>query len=243
MGWHISELFGMKFDILSIFPESFESYFQASILKRAQAAGRILIETHDVRAFSTDRHQKVDDTPYGGGAGMVMMVEPFDRALQSIHAVPKTPGTRIILLSAKGQPFNQTKARELAQCNRLVLLAGRYEGVDERVAEQLVDEELSIGPFVLTGGELGAMVVVDTVARLLPGVLGNEESALGESFSDGEAVEFPQYTKPETYRGWNVPSILLSGNHAAIEEWRREQSEHQTKKRNGSKETLDNFPE
>lgn len=233
----------MRFDILSIFPDSFESYFQASILKRAQEAGIISIATHDVRAFTTDKHQKVDDTPYGGGAGMVMMAEPFDRALQSIQAVRGTPGTRIVLLSAKGQPFDQAAARRLAQSERLVLLCGRYEGVDERVAEHLIDEELSIGPFVLTGGELGAMVVVDAVSRLLPGVLGNDESAVTESFSDGQLVEHPQYTKPETYRGWTVPGVLLSGNHAEIEKWRREQSEHQTHKRNGQKDQLDNLSE
>ena len=135
-------IFTMHFDIHSIFPESFESYFQASIVRRAQEAGLITIKAHDVRAFSTDKHQKVDDTPYGGGAGMVMAVEPFDRALQSIQATPKTSGTRIILLSAKGRPFDQAKARELSSCDRLVLLCGRYEGVDERVAEHLIDEEL-----------------------------------------------------------------------------------------------------
>lgn len=231
----------MRFDLLSIFPESFESYFQASILKRAQEAGLISIATHDVRTFSTDKHGKVDDTPYGGGAGMVMMVEPFDRALQSIQAVRGTPGTRIILLSAKGRPFDQAKARELAGCERIVLLSGRYEGIDERVAEELVDEELSIGPFVLTGGELGSMVVVDAVARLLPGVLGNDESALTESFSDGATLEHPQYTKPEVYRGWSVPPVLLSGNHAEIAAWRRERSRIATEQQHEKKDTLDNL--
>lgn len=235
-------IFTMHFDILSIFPESFESYFQASILKRAQDSGLITIKTHDVRAFTTDKHGKVDDTPYGGGAGMVMMVEPFDRALQSIGAVPKTPGTRIILLSAKGRPFNQAKARELSACDRIVLLCGRYEGVDERVAEHLIDEELSLGSFVLTGGELGAMIVVDAVSRLLPGVLGNDESAVGESFSVGETVEFPQYTKPEVYRDFAVPPVLLSGHHAEIEKWRSEQSEHQTKKRYDQEDALRTLP-
>lgn len=233
----------MHFDILSIFPESFTSYFQASILKRAVEAGSITIATHDVRQFTTDKHAKVDDTPYGGGAGMVMMAEPFDRALQSLSAAPATPGTRIILLSAKGRPFDQAKARELAECDRLILLCGRYEGVDERVAEHLVDEELSIGDFVLTGGELGAMVVIDAVSRLLPGVLGNDESARDESFADGTTVEFPQYTKPENYRGWSVPPILLSGHHAAIEAWRKEQSKHQTKKRYDQEIPLRNLPE
>lgn len=225
--------FAMRFDLLSIFPESFESYFQASILRRAQDAGLITIAAHDIRSFTTDKHQKTDDTPYGGGAGMVMKIEPIDRALESIGARPGTAGTRIILLSAKGKRFDQVKARELATYERLVLISGRYEGVDERVAEHLIDEELSIGDYVLTGGELGSMVVVDAVARLLPGVLGNEASAVGESFSVGETVEFPQYTKPEVYRDWSVPPVLLSGNHAEIERWREDRSEENTEKRHG----------
>lgn len=233
----------MQFDLLSIFPESFTSYFQVSILRRAQDAGIVSIATHDVRAFTTDKHGRVDDTPYGGGAGMVMMVEPFDRALQSIGAVRGTPGTRIILLSAKGRPFDQAKARELASLERIVLLSGRYEGVDERVAEHLVDEELSIGPFVLTGGELGSMIVVDAVTRLLPGALGNGESAVTESFSDGMTVEHPQYTKPETYHDWSVPPVLLSGNHAEINAWRTAHSRDAAEQRHEQKSPLDNFPE
>ena len=233
----------MRFDLLSIFPEAFTSYFQASILKRAQDAGLISITMHDVREFTTDKHSKVDDTPYGGGAGMVMMVEPFDRALETIGAVRGTPGTRIILLSAKGQPFDQAKARELSRYERIVLLSGRYEGIDERVAEQLVDEELSIGPFVLTGGELGSMVIVDAVARLLPGVLGNDESAVTESFSDGVTLEHPQYTKPERYREWSVPPVLLSGNHAEIAAWRAERSRAATKQQHEKKDTVENLPE
>lgn len=235
--------FVMHFDLFSIFPDSFTSYFQASILKRAQEAGLISITTYDIRAFSTDKHSKVDDTPYGGGAGMVMMVEPFDRALQSIQAVRDTPGTRIILLSAKGQSFDQAKARELARYERIVLLSGRYEGVDERVAEHLVDEELSIGPFVLTGGELGSMVVVDAVARLLPGVLGNDESAVVESFSAGSILEHPQYTKPERYREWGVPPVLLSGNHAEIAAWRADRSRIATEQQHEKKDTPDNLPQ
>jgi tRNA (guanine37-N1)-methyltransferase len=233
----------MRFDLLSIFPESFASYFQASILRRAQETGLVSIATHDVRAFATDKHNRVDDTPYGGGAGMVMMVEPFDRALESIGAVRGTPGTRIILLSAKGRPFDQAKARELSQCERIVLLSGRYEGIDERVAEHLVDEELSIGPFVLTGGELGSMVIVDAVTRLLPGALGNDESAVTESFTDGQTLEHPQYTKPEVYRDWNVPPVLLSGNHAAIAAWRQERSRTATEQQYEKKDSLENLPE
>lgn len=233
----------MRFDLLSIFPESFASYFQVSILKRAQDAGLITILTHDVRAFATDKHHKVDDTPYGGGAGMVMMVEPFDRALQALQVVRGTPGTRIILLSAKGRPFDQAKARELARCERIVLLSGRYEGIDERVAERLVDEELSLGPFVLTGGELGSMVVVDAVTRLLPGALGNGESTVTESFSDGVTLEHPQYTKPEIYRDWSVPAVLLSGNHAEIAAWRAKHSSVATEQQHEKKENLENLPE
>lgn len=223
----------MRFDILSIFPTAFESYCQASILKRAQTGGHINIQTHDIRAFTTDKHGKVDDTPYGGGAGMVMAVEPIDRALQALGAVPGTTGSHIILLSAKGRPFDQTMAQRFATFDRLILVCGRYEGVDERVAEHLVDEELSVGPFVLTGGELPALLVIDAVTRLLPGVLGNETSAQDESFSRGMTLEYPQYTKPEHYRGWPVPPVLLSGHHAEIERWRREQSLSQTRKQYG----------
>jgi len=231
----------MQFDILSIFPAAFESYLSTSILKRAQDDGHIAVRVHDVRAFSLDKHNKVDDTPYGGGAGMVMMVEPFDRALESIQARPGVEGTRIILLSAKGRPFDQAAARRLTGYDRIVLLSGRYEGVDERVALHLVDEELSIGSFVLTGGELPAMVVVDAVARLLPGVLGNDESAQHESFSAAETVEHPQYTKPEIYRDWAVPPVLLSGHHAEIDSWRREQSIEQTRKHHGQKNKQDHL--
>lgn len=233
----------MHFDLLSIFPGAFESYFETSILRRAREAGIISIETHDIRVFTTDKHAKVDDTPYGGGAGMVMMIEPFDRALHSIDAIRGTAGTRIILLSAKGRPFDQAKARELSTCRRIVLLSGRYEGVDERVAEHLVDEELSLGPFILTGGELASMVIVDAVTRLLPGVLGNKESALTESFSCAGELEYPQYTKPEVYRSWSVPPILLSGNHAEIAAWRDQASRRVTWKQNEKKEILENLPE
>jgi len=225
----------MRFDLLSIFPESFESYFSISILRRAQEAGRITITTHDIRTFTNDKHQKTDDTPYGGGAGMVMKIEPIDRALEAIQVKPGTPGTRILLLSAKGRRFDQAKARELATYERLVLISGRYEGVDERVAEHLIDEEISVGDFVLTGGEIGSMVVVDAVARLLPGVLGNDESVTLESFSVGETVEFPQYTKPENYRDWSVPPVLLTGHHGEIEAWRTARSEQNTQKRYGQK--------
>jgi tRNA (guanine37-N1)-methyltransferase len=219
----------LRFEILSLFPESFHSYFGVSILKRAQEAGQIEIVTHNPRDFTHDRHKTVDDTPYGGGAGMVMKVEPFADCLADIHRKSVgqyEPGrTRTLLFSAKGRLFTQADARRLAEhYDRVILLCGRYEGVDERVAEHLVDEELSIGDFVLTGGELPAMIVVDAVARLLPGVLGNEESAATESHSEADIVEYPQYTKPEVFGDWRVPPVLLSGHHGDIEAWRKEQS-------------------
>jgi len=218
----------MHFDIISIFPEAFESYFSVSILKRAQEDGLIGVALHDLRTFTHDKHHKVDDTPYGGGAGMVMKAEPFFEAVESISsqqsAENKKQRTKIILFSAKGKVFTQSDAKRLADYDRLILLCGRYEGVDERVAEHLVDEEISIGEYVLTGGELPAMIVADAVARLLPGVLGNESSAVDESHSEAGVLEYPQYTKPEIFRDWKVPEILLSGHHAEIEKWRKEQS-------------------
>lgn len=238
----------MHFDILSIFPESFESYFGVSILKRAKDDGLIDISLHDLRAFTHDKHHTIDDTPYGGGAGMVMKAEPFFEAVEYIRGQgtrsreqgtrsrergagindqgtgSREQKTRTILFSAKGKVFTQADAKRLATYDRLVLLCGRYEGVDERVAEHLIDEEISIGGYVLTGGELPAMIVVDAVARLLPGVLGNSESSVEESHSEEGVLEYPQYTKPEEFRGWKVPDILLSGHHADIEKWRREQS-------------------
>lgn len=214
----------MRIDILSIFPRSFESYLQTSILHRAQEGGKVEIHVHDLRSFTTDKHKTTDDTPYGGGAGMVMKVEPFDRALTALGIVRGTPGVNILLLSAKGQFFTQPVAQTYAQCERLVLLAGRYEGVDERVFTHLVDGEISLGPYILTGGELGALVIIDAVVRLLPGVLGNRESITRESFTDGMMFEYPQYTKPEVYRGWKVPEVLLSGDHAAVEAWRSQES-------------------
>ncbi len=226
----------MRFEILSLFPESFHSYLSVSILKRAQEAGQIEIITHNLRDFTHDRHKTVDDTPYGGGAGMVMKVEPFAECLAEIHqkegGADTAQRTRTILFSAKGHLFTQVDARRFAQqYDRLIFLCGRYEGVDERVAEHLVDEEISIGDFVLTGGELPAMIVTDAVARLLPGVLGNDESAATESYSEANIVEYPQYTKPECFGDWCVPAVLLSGHHGAIETWRKEQSLLMSKRR------------
>lgn len=215
----------MHFDILSLFPESFGSYLDVSILKRAREDGKIDIKTWNIRDFTRDKHQKADDTPYGGGAGMVMKPEPIFECVEAALAdgAPREK-TRIILFSAKGKLFKQEDARRLAGYDRLVLICGRYEGVDERVSEHLVDEEFSIGEYVLTGGELPAMIVTDAVSRLLPGVLGNAESAVTESHSEEGVLEYPQYTKPEEYRGWNVPDVLLSGHHKEIEEWRERHS-------------------
>ena len=218
----------MRFDILSIFPEMFESFFGCSLLKKARDKGLIRIETHDIRAGATDRHRMTDDYPYGGGAGMVMKVEPVARVLEAIGAVP---GESLrVLLTPQGETFNQAMAGELARSVRIILICGHYEGVDERVRQHLVDREISIGDYILTGGEAAAMVIVDAVARLIPGVLGNDESARHESFAMG-ILESPQYTRPEDFRGWKVPEVLLSGHHRQIEEWRRREALKRTLRR------------
>jgi tRNA (guanine37-N1)-methyltransferase len=214
-------IFFMQFDIITIFPSIFDSYFSESILKRAQKSGAIKINIHNLRDFATDKHHTTDDTPYGGGAGMVMKVEPIYRAIKSIKSIKSVKfKTRIILFSAKGKKYTQADAKRLSGYDQLVLICGRYEGVDERVAEHIVDEELSIGDYVLTGGEIPAMIAVDSVARLLPGVLGNVESSIYESHSAPRYLEHPQYTKPEKFLDWNVPEVLLGGNHKEIEKWR-----------------------
>lgn len=247
----------MHFDIISLFPESFTSYFGVSILKRAAEDGRIEIHTHQLRDFAHDRHRTVDDTPYGGGAGMLLKVEPLAEAIEAVQKMQDAgcriqdeekekdkslithhsslimhhQSTRTILFSAKGKTFTQADARRLAVYDRLILVCGRYEGVDERVVENFVDEELSIGDYVLTGGELPTMVVVDAVARLLPGVLGNSESVETESYAVEGVVEYPQYTKPEEFRGLHVPEVLISGHHQEIAKWREEQSRKMSEKR------------
>ncbi len=245
----------MKFDIITIFPKIFDSYFGESIIKRAQAKGLVKINIHDLRQWTTDNHKSVDDRPYGGGPGMVMMVEPIWKAVTALkRSKIQNKKTRrlVILFSAKGKPFTQADARRFAICDQLILICGRYEGVDERVAEYVADEELSVGNFVLTGGEIPAMIVVDTVSRLIPGVLGKAESLKEESFSfanrksqianrEGKAIgdkrpstsfgvkfaisqylEYPQYTRPEKFKGWKVSKVLLSGNHKEIKKWRKE---------------------
>ena len=215
----------MRFDIISLFPESLTSYFAVSILKRAQEKGLVEIVMHQLRDFAHDKHKTVDDTPYGGGAGMVLKVEPIAEALMTVRNLVPTAPTRTILFSAKGKIMTQDDVKRLATYERLILLCGRYEGVDERVAEHLIDEELSIGEYVLTGGEIPALVVVDAVARLIPGVLGNSESALQESHSVLGTLEYPQYTKPEVWQGMAVPEVLLSGHHGEIEKWREAQAQ------------------
>ncbi|OIP59935.1 MAG: tRNA (guanosine(37)-N1)-methyltransferase TrmD [Candidatus Moranbacteria bacterium CG_4_9_14_3_um_filter_45_14] len=225
----------MNFDIISLFPESFTSYFGVSILKRAQEDGLIAIATHNLRDFAHDKHKTVDDTPYGGGAGMLLKVEPLAEAIENVVSSKQKGESeekiRTILFSAKGKPFTQTDARRLVLYDRLILVCGRYEGVDERVTEHFIDEEFSVGEYVLTGGELPAMIVVDAVARLIPGVLGNRESVEGESHTEEGIVEYPQYTKPEEFRGYQVPEVLLSGHHSNILKWRKEASKKETKKR------------
>lgn len=237
----------MRFDILTIFPDILDSYLSESILGRAQQNGLVDIRTHDIRKHASDKHHTTDDKPYGGGPGMVMKAGPIYRAVldASKYKIKTTKSginhaksQRIILLSAKGEQFTQKKARELSKHKQLILIAGRYEGVDERVAEYIADEELSIGPYVLSGGELPAMVVTEAVSRLVPGVLGSEESLEEESYIEMSNTkgqmsnvfrEYPQYTRPEDFspkRGvhWNVPEVLLSGDHKKIREWRKKHS-------------------
>lgn len=219
----------MRFDVLTLFPEMFEGFLSSSIIKRAIEQGLVEASIVNFREYSTDKHRTVDDTPYGGGGGMVLKPEPLFRAVEAL-----TEGTEarppVLMMSPQGTPFSQKKAEELSRCSRLILLCGHYEGFDERIRQHLVDEEISIGDYVLTGGELPAMVLMDSVARLVPGVLGNTGSAEEDSFSTG-LLEYPQYTRPADFRGWKVPDVLLSGHHAAIERWRRQQSLERTYKR------------
>ena len=211
----------MIFDILTLFPGMFVSPLQESILGKALERNLIKVRVHNIRDQAVDKHQMTDDRPFGGGEGMVMKPEPIVAALDAIRN--DGPAPRVILLTPQGRLFHQGVAQELSQCSRLVLLCGRYEGVDERVARYFVDDELSLGDYILTGGELAAMVVIDVVARLLPGVLGNAASAEAESFAE-PILEYPQYTRPQEFRGRAVPGILLSGNHQAILRWRRGQA-------------------
>lgn len=227
----------MKFHIITIFPEILSSYFNESIIKRAQEKKLIDIKVHNLRDWTSDKHKTVDDTPYGGGAGMVMKIEPLAKAVSSIKyqvlnkknisqdARCKIHNTKIVLLSAKGKRWNQQLAKKYSKLDNIIFVCGRYEGVDERV-KKFIDDEISIGDFVLTGGELGAAVMIDSITRLLPGVLGNENSAKDESHSEPGILEYPQYTKPAVFemggKKMRVPKVLLSGHHAEIEKWRKE---------------------
>lgn len=216
----------IKIDILTLFPEMFKGPFDESIIKRAQKKGLVEIKIHNLRKWAKDKHKTVDDRPFGGGVGMVLMVEPIDKALKEL----RKKGSRVILLTPQGKVFHQKKAKKLAGEKHLIFICGHYEGVDERIREHLVDEEISIGDYVLTGGELPAMVVVDTIVRLVPKVLKKEEAIKNESFAS-KTLEYPQYTRPASYQGWKVPAVLLSGNHKKIEEWRKKKALKKTKKR------------
>ncbi len=226
----------LKFDIITIFPETITPYAETSILGRAQKSKKIRITAHDLRSFSKDKHNKVDDTPYGGGPGMVMTVQPIADAVKKVTSRCRSK-KRVILTSASGKKFTQADAKRLAKYGRLVFICGRYEGVDARVENEIADESFSIGDYVLTGGELPAMVMMDAISRHVPGVLGSAESLKEESHSEEGLLEYPQYTKPEIYelkkglkkKKLTVPPVLLSGNHAEIKKWRTEQSQKKSK--------------
>ncbi|MFH1651522.1 MAG: tRNA (guanosine(37)-N1)-methyltransferase TrmD [Chloroflexota bacterium] len=216
----------MRIDVLTLFPEMVMLPFRSGIFQRALERGLFRLETHNIRDYTHDRHHTVDDSPYGGGAGMVLKPAPIHEALAKVRADIDTEGAAgefpVILMTPQGRPFSQKIAAELAQQSNLVLICGHYEGVDERVREHMINDEISIGDYVLTGGELPALVVLDAVLRLIPGVLGSAESPLEESHAGG-LLEYPQYTRPADFHGWCVPEVLLSGDHARIARWRREQ--------------------
>ncbi|HEX3628539.1 MAG TPA: tRNA (guanosine(37)-N1)-methyltransferase TrmD [Verrucomicrobiae bacterium] len=214
----------MKIDVLTLFPAMFAGPLDESIIMRARKKGLLDLKVHDLREWTHDRHRTVDDRPFGGGPGMLMKPEPLFEAVESLRG----QGTKVILLSPAGRKFEQRITRELAEQKHLLLVTGHYEGFDERARQALADDELSIGDYVLTNGALPAMVVIDAVTRLLPGVLGDDESSRDESFSHG-LLEYPQYTRPAEFRGMRVPDVLISGNHADIEKWRREQAKLRTK--------------
>lgn len=213
----------MKIDVLTLFPEMFTGVFGSSILGKAAAKGIVELNAINFRTYSKSKHGTVDDTPYGGGGGMVLKPEPIFDAVEDLAPASTSTSPRIILMCPQGEPFTQYKAEELAQEEHLIFICGHYEGYDERIREHLVTDEISIGDYVLTGGEIPAMAAVDSIVRLLPGVLGNANSAVTDSFSTG-LLEYPHYTRPVEYRGMKVPDILLSGHHANVEKWRREQS-------------------
>ncbi|HSA30931.1 MAG TPA: tRNA (guanosine(37)-N1)-methyltransferase TrmD [Candidatus Omnitrophota bacterium] len=216
----------VRFDIITIFPGMFSNVLNESILKRAQEQRKVDIRVHDLRKFAAGKYRQVDDRPFGGGPGMVMMPEPLFKAVKAVKGRRKA---KVLLMCAAGKPFTQTVAKQLAKEKNIILICGHYEGVDERVRQALVDESISVGDYVLTGGELPAMIVVDAVSRLLPGVLGKQQSIESESFEDG-LLEYPQYTRPADFKGMKVPEVLLSGNHRQINGWRQEESLRRTQK-------------
>ena len=217
----------MRIDVLTLFPEMFRGVFDTGILQRAQSQQLVSISIRNIRDHSHDKHHTVDDAPFGGGAGMVFKPGPV---FEAVEAIEREPGTPVILLTPQGRVFTQDVALQLSRSPHLVLICGHYEGVDERIREHLVTDEISIGDYVLSGGEIGAMVVIDAVARLIPGVLGSADSVREESHTAG-LLEYPQYTRPAVFRGWAVPEVLLSGNHAGIARWRREQALWRTRQR------------
>lgn len=223
----------MKFDILTIFPEIFTSYFNETILKRAQQKKLIQIKVHNIRDHTSDKHKTVDDKPYGGGPGMILKIEPIYKQLKSIKRDKKS---KVVLLTPTGKQFSQRIAKRYSKLNQLILISGRYEGIDARV-EKLVDEKISIGAYVLSGGEIPVMTIIEAATRLIPGVLGHKESAEDDTFAKGEEyIEYPQYTRPEKFRNWAVPKVLLSGNHQVIAEWRNMQiKERRKNNKNDSK--------
>ena len=218
----------MRFDVFTLLPEVFPPYLDSSILNRAHLRGLIDVQVHNIREWATDKHHVTDDTPYGGGGGMVMKVEPMFAAVESVLGTP--PPCPVIMLTPQGRVFTQKVADELASQPRLALICGRYEGIDERIRSHLVTDEISIGDYVLTGGELPALILIDALARLVPGVLGDPTGASDDSHASG-LLEYPHYTRPPEFRGWQVPEILLSGDHAKVARWRREQSLLRTRQR------------
>lgn len=222
----------MRFDIVTLFPAIFDGYLTQSLLDKAIQKGLVDVQRHDLRHWAKDNpHKQVDDRPFGGGPGMLIQVQPTVDCVEAVEAMDDRPARRI-LLTPQGRRLDQRVAEELAICPRLLILCGRYEGFDQRVIDILEPEELSVGDFVLNGGEVAAMVVIDSVVRLLPGVLGDEQSSLDDSFSRGNRLlEFPQYTRPRTFRGWDVPEVLLSGDHKKIAQWRAEQIQQRTQAR------------
>lgn len=221
----------MRFDVLTLFPEIFSGYLSESLLKLAIQAGLVDVRLHDIRDWAEGKHNRVDDRPFGGGPGMVLMPKPVVECVEAVQAATEAPG-RLIMLSPQGERLTQPKVEELAREQRLVLLCGRYEGFDERIRQILQPEELSIGDFVLNGGETAAMVVIDSVIRLIPGVLGDEQSSVDDSFSSGNRLlEYEQYTRPREFRGLSVPDVLLSGNHQEIAKWRKQRSREITERR------------